>query len=156
MQTLPAGTIGFVRRSDSGVIDIPYYERRIRRLRTRWLHMVIRRMIGRMVACVRRSALSNELRSLDDRALRDMGISRDDIPAIVSGAFARDDTRRRGAGISLGKQKNGARIPESIDEKSGRSLATGPAIDMGEQRFAAGVGVGRRHVVGIAGQHEQS
>jgi hypothetical protein len=39
--------------------------------------------------------VTEALNALDERALRDIGIVRSDIASVASGAYSRDDTRRR-------------------------------------------------------------
>jgi uncharacterized protein YjiS (DUF1127 family) len=80
-----------IRRRSDGSIDIEYYESRARRLRSSY----ITNLFVRLVRCWRRSSVHLELQVLDERTMRDIGISHSDIPAIVSGAYFRDDTRRQ-------------------------------------------------------------
>lgn len=97
-----------VRRRSDGAIDIAYYEGRMRRLRARWMRMWLRRFVGRIGESWRRRLAAAELYTLDEHALRDMGITRGDIPAIASGAYVRDESRRpRGGCIGDAKKAQG-------------------------------------------------
>jgi len=91
-----------VRRRSDGSIDIAYYERRMRRLRARWMRMWLRGIVRRIGESWRRRLAAAELYSLDERALRDMGITRGDIPAVVSGGYVRDESRRQRGGCIRG------------------------------------------------------
>lgn len=84
-----------IKRTAAGRVDIAYYERRARRLRARWIRVCIHHLLRRIVvACIRRR-VTDELNALDERALHDIGIARSDIASVASGAYSRDDTRRR-------------------------------------------------------------
>jgi uncharacterized protein YjiS (DUF1127 family) len=55
----------------------------------------LRRGLARLQAlCVRRP-VRNTVHSLSEAALKDIGLCRNDLPAVRAGAFAADDTRRR-------------------------------------------------------------
>jgi uncharacterized protein YjiS (DUF1127 family)/ketosteroid isomerase-like protein len=84
-----------IRRVGNGAIDIEYYEQRARLLRSRFIQRWMRILIRRLARLWRRVSTETELNALDDRALHDIGISRSDIPAIVSGKYFRDDSRRQ-------------------------------------------------------------
>jgi uncharacterized protein YjiS (DUF1127 family) len=63
------------------------------RLRRSKLIAALRRMGGAIRQNMERRAAINELHSMDDRTLRDLGIYRSDIERVVDGLC--DDTRRR-------------------------------------------------------------
>jgi uncharacterized protein YjiS (DUF1127 family) len=70
-----------------------YYTRRAGRLRVRWLHAWVRGQVRRAVRYLGRSRIEAELHALDARTLKDIGISRSDVPGIASGDHFRDDSR---------------------------------------------------------------
>lgn len=84
-----------IRRIFNGAIDIDYYVRRARELRARLMRLWLRRFIGRVTRFWRRRAVGAELYALDERAMHDIGIARGDIPAIASGAYFQDESRRQ-------------------------------------------------------------
>lgn len=88
-----------IRRTAGGGIDMHHYERRARRLRaramTRWAKRVLRALVQGWMQLRERIRVQRELSSLDERALRDIGLSPGDIPAVASGRFTHDPTRRR-------------------------------------------------------------
>jgi uncharacterized protein YjiS (DUF1127 family) len=51
----------------------------------------VQSLIQSMIVGLRRSAMRRQLLALDDRMLRDIGIRRDDISALVAGAFSGND-----------------------------------------------------------------
>lgn len=89
----------------NGAIDIAYYERRARALRARCMRLWLRKCLARIARFWRRRAAQAELYRLDERAMRDIGITGGDIPAIVSGIYFRDNSRRQ----------RGARMCDALD-----------------------------------------
>lgn len=89
-----------IRRDRGGAIDIAYYTKRAEALRARWLRRWLRTLITRGAGWWARQVARKELGALDDRSLKDIGITRTDIPAIISGAFFEDPSR---IGRSVGK-----------------------------------------------------
>jgi uncharacterized protein YjiS (DUF1127 family) len=84
-------------RMSDGAIDIRCRTGRPRAHRMRsWL----RAMLGRVLGYWRRRAAEDELYRLDERMMRDIGISRADFPAILSGEYVRDESRRQRGGRS--------------------------------------------------------
>jgi uncharacterized protein YjiS (DUF1127 family) len=93
-----------LQRRDNGAIDVDYYRARAERLRAEAFAHAIRQS-GRWVAQLavkisrwfgdyrQRQRTARELLALDAHALRDIGISRGDIDAVVRGEFASDATR---------------------------------------------------------------
>ena len=89
-------------RTETGALNIGCYERQARQLRAqtihRWLDAGLR-LLARAVrygaACARRAAARRELGALDQHALKDLGLGPGDLPAIVSGDFLADPTRRQ-------------------------------------------------------------
>lgn len=51
----------------------------------------VQSLIQGLIVGLRRSAMRRQLLALDDRMLRDIGIRRDDISALVAGAFSGND-----------------------------------------------------------------
>tara|TARA_R110001592_G_scaffold13388_6_gene61502 strand:- start:109 stop:573 length:465 start_codon:yes stop_codon:yes gene_type:complete len=51
----------------------------------------VQSLIQSVIVGLRRSAMRRQLLALDDRMLRDIGIRRDDISALVAGAFSGND-----------------------------------------------------------------
>lgn len=84
-----------VTRTATGAIDIEHYERRASELRSRFVWLCLRKLARRISQFWRRRSAEAELNALDDRTLYDIGITRCDIPSIVSGVFARDASRRQ-------------------------------------------------------------
>jgi len=92
------------RRTETGSLNLDYYERRARRLRAQamraWLDAGLRLLVDagqRIKSCARRAALHRELDRLDGSALKDIGLGAGDLPAIASGDFFADPTRRQRA-----------------------------------------------------------
>jgi uncharacterized protein YjiS (DUF1127 family) len=71
-----------------------HYLRRAGRLRMRWMHAWVRGWIRRVGHWLDRGRIEAELHALDARTLKDIGITRSDVPGIASGAYGRDDSRR--------------------------------------------------------------
>lgn len=84
-----------IRRLCNGAIDLAYYEKRARALRARCMRFWLHRLIRSVVRFWRRRAVAAELWSLDESAMRDIGIARSDIAAIASGAYFQDESRRQ-------------------------------------------------------------
>ena len=61
-------------------------------------------ILGMVREWLARRATIRELEALNDRLLRDIGISRYEIPEFVRGAYARDDVERRGPAASKDAQ----------------------------------------------------
>lgn len=104
-------TSSWIPRFGNGVIDFAYYEQRARKLRARWMRSWLHGVVDRVAAFWRRRATAAKLYALDERTLRDIGITRGDIPAIASGAFFQDETRRQrdvGSRASVGDQERGS------------------------------------------------
>lgn len=92
------------RRTRSGAVDMEYYTRRARALRSETVGIGLGRfsawlgrLVHRLVARIARRRTRNELAALDRRTLQDLGISRNDIDAIASGDFFTDATRQQHA-----------------------------------------------------------
>jgi len=66
-----------------------------RALRSRWMSLLLSRLIGRVDHFRRRRAVEAELNGLEERTLHDIGISNSDIPSIASQTYFRDETRRQ-------------------------------------------------------------
>ncbi|MBD3816848.1 MAG: nuclear transport factor 2 family protein [Halothiobacillus sp.] len=91
-----------IRRTGNGTIDSGYYERRARALRSRFMRVWLRNLLCQLARLWQRRTKEAELNALDDRALHDIGISRSDIPAIASGLYFLDKSRRlRGRAVCL-------------------------------------------------------
>ena len=91
-----------VRRTRSGAVDTEYYARRARALRAetvgiglRWISARLGHLVHRLIARISRLRTRNALAALDHRMLQDLGIGRNDIDAIASGAYFSDATRQR-------------------------------------------------------------
>jgi uncharacterized protein YjiS (DUF1127 family) len=82
-----------IRRDSGGAIDIAFYTKRAEALRARWLRRWLRTLIARGAGWWARQVARKELSALDERSLKDIGITRTDIPAIISGAFLKDPSR---------------------------------------------------------------
>ena len=89
-------------RTASGALDIACYERQARRLRAQFMHASLSRLLllpgtawRRVQQYAMRRARQRELSALDDHALKDLALDRSDLPAITSGAFFDDATRRQ-------------------------------------------------------------
>lgn len=68
----------------------------------------LRNLVRRIVRFWQRHTAEAELNALDDRALHDIGICRSDIPAIASGLYFRDKSRRlRGRTGRAGLEEKG-------------------------------------------------
>lgn len=72
-----------------GLTDYVQFELEARRMRSRAIAAFLNKIVGSLVASLRRSAAEAELRALDDRTLHDMGLSRSSIPAAVAGEMYR-------------------------------------------------------------------
>lgn len=91
-----------IRRTAGGALDAAYYEREARKLRARTIRLVLRRTRRWAVMWLRAigtrmkaRAARRELLEWDARALRDIGLSHGDLPAVASGEFVRDSSRRQ-------------------------------------------------------------
>lgn len=84
-----------IRRRHDGTIDMDLYVHRTHRLRARWMRVVLRAWRRGLVRWLRSHRVEAELAALDARMLRDIGITRTDVPRIASGAWFRDDSRDR-------------------------------------------------------------
>lgn len=105
-----------IRRSGTGAIDIEYYERRAHDLRIQFMRYWLRNLIRRVTRFWQRPTTEAELNALDDRALHDIGISRSDIPAIASGIYFGDESRRQRARPVRVPMKEQDRWPISLLE----------------------------------------
>lgn len=84
-----------IRRVDNGAIDFGYYAPRAQALRSRFMRVWLRDLLRRLTRLWQRRSKAADLHALDDRALHDIGICRGDIPAIASGLFIQDESRRQ-------------------------------------------------------------
>jgi uncharacterized protein YjiS (DUF1127 family) len=95
------------------------------------MRLWLRRLVGRVAGFWRRRALEAELHTLDERSLHDIGIARGDIPAIVSGDYAHDESRRqRGTRICGLAHEHGRRSIHPDDARrtqAGRAEASSSA-----------------------------
>ena len=89
-------------RTAGGALDIACYERQARRLRAQFIREILNRLLlsvdtawRRVKLYAMRRARQRELSALDDNALKDLALDRSDLPAITSGAFFVDATRRQ-------------------------------------------------------------
>ena len=89
-------------RTATGALDIDHYQRQVRELRAQFLHAGLSRLALLLSAgwhhvktFSRSHARQDELNALDDHALKDLALDRSDLPAIISGAFFVDTTRRQ-------------------------------------------------------------
>ena len=91
----PDTTTPRVRSTASGAIRTACRERNARQ---EWLNRLLQ-LLDTPWQCVKRRAAriarQRELSALDDRALKDLAISRNDLAAIANGAFFVDPTRRQ-------------------------------------------------------------
>lgn len=72
-----------------GLTDYVQLELEARRMRARAIAAFLVRAWDGLMSGLKRSAAEAELRSLDDRTLHDMGLSRSSIPAAVAGEIYR-------------------------------------------------------------------
>jgi uncharacterized protein YjiS (DUF1127 family) len=93
-----------VRRTRNGAVNMDYYTRRARALRSETVGIglgrisaLLGRLAHRLIARIARLRTRNALAALDHRMLQDLGIGRSDIDAIASGDFFSDVTRQRQA-----------------------------------------------------------
>lgn len=82
-------------RIENGAIDFAHYERRAQKLHARYVRLWLRGFIGCVVRFLRQHRVERTLCALDERSLRDIGIAQADIPAIASGAYLQDTSRRQ-------------------------------------------------------------
>lgn len=89
-------------RTARGALDIACYERQARQLRAQFMLACLSRLLllldtawRRVQHYAMRRARLRELSALDDHALKDLALDRSDLPAITSGAFFVDATRRQ-------------------------------------------------------------
>lgn len=80
-----------VLRTDNGAINTEHYLGKAHRLRKRYFA----RLLFRFIQFWRRRTILRELDALDARDLHDIGISRCEIDAIASGAYAADTSRKQ-------------------------------------------------------------
>lgn len=104
-----------IRRIGNGAIDMGYYKRRAHALRSRFMCVWLRNLVCRMVRCWRPRTTEVELNALEEHALHDIGISRSDIPAIASGIYFRDESRRQ--------RTRGKTTMTSLDTQRSRQFA---------------------------------
>ncbi|MFZ5483689.1 MAG: nuclear transport factor 2 family protein [Pseudomonadota bacterium] len=76
-------------------IDFAYYTRQAHKRHARYVRLWLRAWIGCVVSFLRQRSVERALRALDERSLRDIGIAQADIPAIASGAYMQDISRRQ-------------------------------------------------------------
>jgi uncharacterized protein YjiS (DUF1127 family) len=83
-----------------GAIDIRCRAPGTGRPRAHRMRSWLRAVLGRVLGYWRRRAAEHELYRLDERMMRDIGFSRADFPAILSGEYVRDESRRQRGGRS--------------------------------------------------------
>lgn len=84
-----------IHRIGTGAIDFAYYKRRAQRLHARCVRMWLREFFGCVVRFLQQRRVERALCAVDERSLRDIGIAQADIPAIASGAYLQDTSRRQ-------------------------------------------------------------
>ncbi len=100
--------------------------RRARQLRSDFLAAALKRVVKAFIRWNQRHALDHRLQALPDYLLKDIGIGRDQIPAVVSGALKRQASPLAEA-VSLGSLS-------FLDAKKRRAGNTAPDS---EKRLAA-------------------
>ena len=109
-------------RTAGGALDNACYERHARRLRAQFLRESLSRLLllldtawRRVKLYATRRARLRELSALDDHALKDLALDRSDLPAITSGAFFHDATRRQRRATQTKKHASDIALPVGFD-----------------------------------------
>lgn len=99
------------RRTGLGAIEIANGRPRAGSFSARAMALWVSRCIGRIQDWWNRRRAERALYALDDRALRDIGVARSDIPSIADGSYFRDSSRRqRGRGAPDAQSKTRGRM----------------------------------------------